>query len=238
MTLLDCVNRVKRSAHRGDQAVTTDAITQDIVDCMNDARRDIIRKLPKHWLIVYATPIPTVVDQVIYSLEQPLQEPLYFIYTFQNVTYNLQKIESEREFYQTMYSPTVSAQLPRFYVELGPDPSTGNRRIQIFPKPDQVYTINYAYYKDPTQADIVTTNLNIQVPDIPIYLHDVLWKGTLYYFLKKFDDMPGQQRAELDYTEAIMQADTSENMEADAEMAFRYGNRQSWYDPTTRFRLY
>lgn len=238
MILLDCVNRVKRLSHRGNQAVTTDQITQDIVDCMNDARREIIQKLPKHWLITLCqTPITTVQGTTDYSLEQPLQEPLEFHFTFNNVLYVLKKVDSIREFDQTLFTPNVSQQYPRFYVELGPD-SSGNRQIKVFPTPDQAYTIFYYYFKDPTQTDFTVSNLSIQVPDIPIYLHDILWKGALYYFLAQYDDLAMTQKAEKDYQEAFLQIEISENQEMDNELAFRYGNKTMWYDPTTRFKQF
>lgn len=50
MILLDMVNRIKARAHRGNTAITTDTITQQIIDALNDARREVIRLLPKQWL--------------------------------------------------------------------------------------------------------------------------------------------------------------------------------------------
>lgn len=50
MLVLDLVNRVKDRTHRGNRLITTDAITQQIIDAINDSRREIIRLIPKQWL--------------------------------------------------------------------------------------------------------------------------------------------------------------------------------------------
>lgn len=43
------VNRIKGRARRGNTAVTTDAVTQQIIDAINDARREVSRQIPKQW---------------------------------------------------------------------------------------------------------------------------------------------------------------------------------------------
>lgn len=50
MVLNDLVIRVKTRSHRGNVSITTDAITQQIIDAINDSRREIIRLIPKQWL--------------------------------------------------------------------------------------------------------------------------------------------------------------------------------------------
>lgn len=50
MTLNDLVIRVKTRSHRGNINITNDAYTQQIIDAINDSRREVIRLVPKQWL--------------------------------------------------------------------------------------------------------------------------------------------------------------------------------------------
>jgi len=222
MILNDAVKRVKRVTHRGSQAVTNDQITIDIVQAINDSRRDTIRLVPKDWLRKSAgTPITTVSGTSTYSLASDVQEPLLFRYTVGTTDYFLNKIDSEREFYQQTFGSNTANDKPRFFVDLGLDGS-GNRQILLFPTPDAAYVINYVYYKDPSKTELTVADLNTEIPDVPSYLQDVLWKGARYYFLMGFDDA-AQSIAKADFEQAKLDVEKADNMDLDSEMALRFG---------------
>lgn len=237
MLLNDVVKRVKDRSHRGDVNVTTDAITAQILRAINDARRDLIRFLPKQFLRKTSS-ISVVNPTVLYSLAADCQEPLILHYTFNSIEYVMVKIESEREFYQDLYIFTQAINRPFFYVDMGYDASK-QRQIQVYPIPDTngPYTVNYTYFKDPTLVDLDTIDLTTEFPDFPSYMQDALWKGALYYFLKSFDDQ-GQQIAKGDYDIATNALDIAENQDQDLELSIRFGMSRALYrDPTTGIRL-
>ena|SRR5579859_2007552 len=237
MLLNDVVNRVKDRSHRGNVNITTDDVTAQILRAINDARRELIRFLPKQFL--RKTSFITVSNPTItYSLASDCQEPLILHYTFQGVEYILKKIESEREFYINLYIFTQAQNRPFFYVDMGYDASK-NRQIQIYPIPDLngPYTVNYTYFKDPTMTDLGTADLAIEFPDFPSFMQDAIWKGALYHFLKNFDD-PLQQVAKADYDASILALDIAENEDQDLELCIRWGmSRLLYRDPSTGIRL-
>ena len=238
MTLNDIVIRVKERSHRGKITVTTDEITAQIVRAVNDARRELVRHIPKFYFRSTASFVvsnPTVV----YALAADLQELLILHYTFNDVEYILKRVESEREFYQTLYIFTQSTNRPFFYVDLGQN-SSKQKQIQIYPTPDTngPYTVNYTYYKDPTQVELTTDDLNEEIPDFPSFVQDPLWKGALYHFLKSFDDAQGMAIAKLDYDKAVLEMDEAEDQDMDEELTWRWGFSRMWpYDPVTGIKL-
>lgn len=221
MTVNDVIKRVKDRSHRGDVNVTTDEITNQILRAVNDARREVIRHLPKQFLRKSGSFI-CVPGTATYSLASDVNDLLYLRYTYSNADYFPRKVQSEREFYEQVYSSQVANNKPRYYFYAGRD-SSGTLQITLFPTPDQAYTINYAYMKDPTGTDIDTTMLNSQVPDIFSPYHDTVWKGALYYFLKNFDD-PLQQIAESDFNKALEDMDEGENEDGDDDLQLRFDN--------------
>ena len=240
MNVGDIVIRVKDRSHRGDTAVTTDAITQQILRCVNDSRRELIRFVPKQFLRKDATsPLVLTNPTVLYSLAHDVQEPIIFRYTLNNVEYILQRVESEREYYQMLFIRSQSPNRPFFYVEKGFDGS-GNRQIEVYPTPDPIigpFTVNYSYFKDPTQTDITTSDLGTEFPDFPSYMQDAIWKGALYHFLKQFDDQ-GQVAAKVDYDAATLALNEAEDSDQDIELSLRWGFRKNYTtDPVTGIRL-
>jgi hypothetical protein len=238
MILLKMVNKIKRSSHRGTQSLTTDQITADIVDCINDARRDVIKLVPKESLRKDATsPIATVASTTTYSLASDVAFPIVFRYTSGGKEYVLAKIQSEREFFEKWYSANSSNNKPLWYLPLGYDGS-GNKQIRLWPTPDAVYSINYAYYKDPTGTDLTVSDLNTSFPDFPNYLQDAMWKGGLYYFLKGFDD-PGQGVALSDYEKAKVGDNIAENDASDEGLQFKFDldGKVAFNDSATGIKL-
>ena len=220
MTLNDAVKRIKQYSHRGDKAITTDQITQDIIDAINDARRDLVKKIPKRWLFVKsAVPIAIVNPTVEYNLEAEVQEPILFRYVFNNSLYVLEKTDSDKEWFDNVFDPVSSPNRPTHYREIN---NTGSliKRIEIFPIPDVAYTVDYEYYKFPT-ADLAVADLANPIPDIPDVNQDVVWKGGLYYFLKGFDD-PAQGQAKVDFGEALIAADITDERDLDSNEQFRW----------------
>lgn len=231
----DVVKKVKDRSHRGDVDVTTDLATAQIVRAMNDARRKIIRRVPKEWLRSTST-IAVVQATTTYSLASDVQEPIIFRYTSSNTEYVLKKIDSEREFYQDYYSANASQDKPRVYIEISR--SSGSRQIQVYPTPDASYTVNYAYYKDPTATELTTSDLATAVADIPSYLQEALVEGTLWMFLKCFDDHSAADRAEKDFKTSLLEADIAEDQDRDGELSFRFGRGEEMFtDPSTGIRL-
>lgn len=240
MTLNDMVIRIKDRSHRGNPAITTDEITNQIIRCINDARRELIRYVPRQFLRVDSpAPLIATYPTVLYSLDIVVQEPIIFRYTFDNVEYVLKRIESEREFYLTLFIKSQSPNRPFFYVEKGFD-TLGKRQIEIYPIPDPVigpFTINYSYYKDPTRAELTSVDLTTEFPDFPSYMQDAVWKGGLYHFLKQFDDQLGAV-AKVDYDKANMDLQIAEDSDQDMELSLRWGfGKINYRDPTTGIRL-
>lgn len=241
MLLNDIVIRVKDRAHKGDPTKTDDDITAQIIRAVNDSRRDLVRYLPKHFLRKDAvTPITySFGGPVINSLASDLMDAIIFRYTFQNVEYVLKRIESEREYYLTLFIRSQSPNRPFFYVEKGLD-NSGNKQIEIYPLCDNngPYTINYTYYKDPTKVELTTADLNTEFPDFPSYMQDAIWKGALFYFLKNFDDSQMLPGAKTDYEESKIQLDEIEDSDQDLELQIRWGfGKINYRDPTTGIRL-
>src|SRR5688572_4284285 len=120
MTLNDVVKRVKDRSHRGDVDVTNDDITSQIIRAVNDCRRKLIRRLPKEWLRKSSS-ISVVQGTTTYSLASDTQEPIVFRFTDDSNEYIITKVESEREFYQKVYSASAAQNRPAYYVDLGRD---------------------------------------------------------------------------------------------------------------------
>lgn len=238
MTLNDIVVRVKERSHRGDINVTNDDITASIIRAVNDARRELVRHIPKYYFRATAS-ISVTSPTVIYSLAADLQELLILHYTFNSVEYILTRILSEREFYENLYIFTQSVNRPYFYVDLGQD-NNKQKQIQIYPTPDTngPYTVNYTYYKDPTMVELTVLDLATEIPDFPSFTQDPLWKGALYHFLKSFDDAQGMAIAKIDYDAATLAIDESEDEDMDVELSWRWGYARFPYnDPVTGIRL-
>lgn len=241
MLLNDIVLRVKDRAHKGDPNITTDVVTAQIIRAACDARRDLVRYLPKHFLRKDAVAPLTYAfgDNPIKPLASDLMDAMIFRYTFQGVEYVLKRIESEREYYLTLYIKSQSVNRPFFYVEKGLDGS-GNKQIELYPPCDTngPYNINYTYYKDPTKIELTTLDLNTEFPDFPSYMQDAIWKGALFYFLKNFDDSQMLATAKSDYDDSKNQLDQIEDSDQDLELQIRWGfGKINYRDPTTGIRL-
>lgn len=223
MTLLDVVNRVKLFSHRGNQAVTTDQITSDILIAADVSYADLALKLPRQSFRQDGVAISTVAGTDIYSItgtSYPAQEYIAFHYLFQNVNYNLNKVESEQEFWHQVYSNNTPQMRPYCYVHWGFDGS-GVKQIRLFPIPDAVYTINWSFYVDPTTVHLNTLALSTEVPFLPSYMQEALWKGALYYYLKSYDDQ-GQLIALQDYEKAKNMQDIAEDSAQDSNLQMRF----------------
>lgn len=238
MLLNTAVKNVKRYSHRGDQAITTDTITADIVAAINDARRDLAKHIPKRYLHVQAaSPLALVDGTAIYSLASDVMEPSVFHWTLNNCLYVPKKVDSDREWFEIIYSPGQTNNIPRFYRELGPVSGTV-KRIEFFPTPNQSISCDYEYYKDVCITDLTTADLDDEIPDFPGYLHDALWKGALYYFLKGFDDVEGLAGADKDYKMATGALEVSEDQDQDQEISFRFGKEPSQDIGNNGMRIY
>lgn len=235
MILNTAVKSIKRQSHRGSQSVTNDQITTDIIACINEATRDIIKLLPKRFWFKQSTVAVTVGvagTASTWSLASDVQEPILFHYTSSNSKYVLQKIDSDSEWINQIWDPAAQVQKPRYYREIGPNSSTGYKQIEIFPIPDASYTLNYEYYKT-KGSDLTTSDLNTEISVLPDYVHDVLTKGGLYYFLKGFDD-PAAGEAFKDYQMAKHDLEVADERDLDQNVSLRL-NRPSSLPP--HFRL-
>lgn len=219
MLLNTAVKNIKRYTHRGDQTITTDTITTDCIAAVNDARRDLVKFIPKRFLHKQGTPLSVVSGTATYSLASDVLEPIVFRFTLSNTLYVPVKIDSDREWFQGIYSPSNPNDIPKFYREIGP--SSALKRIELFPTPNQTISMDYEYYKDPCATDLSTSDLLTEIPDFPGYLHDGLWKGGMYYFLKGFDD-PAQVQAKKDYDQAIEALEETDEQDQDSDLAFRW----------------
>lgn len=226
MTLLTAVNNVKKYGHKGDQTITTDDITSDIIGCIMDARRDIISRIPKKWLKKpAASPISTKKNlrPAVYSLASDVQDPIEFWYVEGTTIYHLQRALSDQEWFGRIYNFATAPNRPLWFREIGLDGS-GNKQIELFPielLDDDVRKINYEYYKT-VPTDMTVSNLNTEIPDVPGQLHNALWMGGLYFYMKAFDD-PGQGVAKADYEAAMMNIDINDQNDADAQIALKWG---------------
>jgi len=235
MLLNDAVKRVKDRSHRGDVDVTTDDITASILRALSDTKTELVRRIPRRKLWKQASPALVVVQgTATYSLASDVQEPIIFQYIIDGSLRLPVKIDSDREWFQQVFSPSTGQQDPTHYRELGPDGS-GNRQIEFFPVPKQAITVDYEYYRK-TNQEFVTGDLTSEIPDIPEQLHDAMWKGAYAKFLKGFDD-PGQDRAKLDYDRAMLEYDAQEDEDHDTDLAMRFGlnrtvfNRPNFFNP-------
>ena len=230
MLLNTLVKTVKRDTHRGSQAVTTDQITTDIVANCNRAIREVVKLLPKRFWFKQSTVAMTVGvagTPATYSLASDCQEPILFHYTSSGSVYRLKKIDSDAEWIDQIWNVAQAVDRPRFYRELGPNSSTGYKQIEVFPIPNGSYTLNYEYYRT-KGSDLTTANLESEIPDLPDYLHDILEKGAVYYFLKSFDDPAARPdgSAERDYLRAQLQLENADERDIDSDNQMRWGMGQ------------
>jgi hypothetical protein len=244
MTLLDVINRVKQYSHRGNIAITNDAETQKIIDCINEAYWEMALQVPKQAFrtdsVINGTDINIVANTEIYSLAgnpYPVQELINVNYIFLTINYNVKKIESEQEFWRQFFVANASHNRPFIYCPWGFD-ANGVKQIRVFPIPDQSYTVHYEFFVDPTTVALTTANLNQQIPFFPSYLQRPLWKGALYYYLKGFDDVQMAQMAKMDYDQSRLQQNIAEDADLDSDLQFRYDmGRTRFVDPATGIRL-
>ena len=190
---------------------------------MNDARRKLIRRVPKNYLRTSETISMSVAGGTTYSLATDCQEPILFRYTSSSQEYMLERVASEREFFKLVYSASAAAGKPTHYVDLGRSSSTGPRQIRIFPTPDATYSVTHVYFKDPSATELTTSDLASAVPDIPSHLQDSLVAGTLWLFLKCFDDLAASAAAQAEFQACLIEADQAENEDQDEELSMRMG---------------
>lgn len=231
MLLSTAVKTIKRKSHRGSQTVTTDTITTDVIACINESIRDVVKLLPKRFWFAQSTIALTtgvVGTPATYSLPSDCQEPIQFYFTASNSSYYLRKIDSDKEWIRGIWSVSGALNKPQFYREIGANSSTGYKQIEIYPIPDTTYTLNIEYYK--TQGDDLTvSNIASVIPNIPDYCLDVVEKGGLYYFLKGYDD-PAQLVAKGDYKEAVQALEMADERDADSDVRLRLV-RPLWREP-------
>ncbi len=222
MLLSTAVKTIKRKSHRGDQTITTDLITTDIIACINEAIRDVVKFLPKRFWFKQGTIAVTsgvVGTPHVLSLPSDCQEPIDFYYVSSSAIYHLVKIDSDREWIRGIWNPAGSLGKPMFYREIGPNSSTAYKQIEIYPPSDASYTVNIEYYKT-KGTDLTTSDLASVIPDIPDYCLDVVEKGGLYYFLKGFDDSM-QGVAKGDYAEAKLALEVADEQNLDSDIRIR-----------------
>lgn len=223
MLLNTAVKTVKRKSHRGDQNVTTDLITTDIIACVNEAIRDVVKLLPKRFWFksdTIALVAGVAGTPAVYSLPSDCQEPINFYFTSNNQLYVLNKVLSDREWIRGYWDPAQSVQKPMWYREIGANSSTNYKQIEVFPIPDASYTLTVEYYK--TQgSDLTTSDLGSVIPNIPDQFLDVVEKGAFYYFLKGFDD-PFMSVAKSDYEEAKRAMEFGDDRDSDADVSLRF----------------
>lgn len=223
MLVNTAVKSIKRKSHRGDQAVTTDRITLDILACLSEAIRDVSKLLPKRYWHKQGTALSLVLGTAgtpaVYSLASDVQEPIVFHYTDNGSLRTLIKVDSDAEWFKKYWNPAAEVGKPVYYRELGPDAS-GYKRIEVFPIPDGSISLNNEYYKV-KGADLTTSDLQTEIPNIPDHVQDAVEKGGLYYFLKGFDDSL-QGVAKADYMEAKSAMDQSDESDQDADLRLRW----------------
>lgn len=221
MLLNTAVKAIKRKSHRGTQAVTSDQITLDIIACINEAMRDVVKLLPKRfWFKQGSIAVVAGVagTPAVYSLPSDCQEPIILHYTTSNQLYQMMKIDSDKEWIRGVWNPAQSTQRPMYYREIGPD-TNGYKQIEIFPISDASYTMKIEYYKV-KGTDLTVSDLSTAIPDVPDYCLDVIEKGGLYYFIKGFDD-PGGPAAKMDYYEAKQALEMADERDADSDLTLR-----------------
>ncbi len=229
MLLNTLCNTVKRKSHRGNQSVTTDQITTDIIACANEALRDVYKLLPKKYFWAQGTISVTAGTQgvpSVWSLASNCQEPETFWYVWSpgNSQFTLSKVMSNMEWFNAVWNVNTTPYQPIYFRDIGNDTS-GNRQIEIFPASNTSLTLNYEYYiKKPT--DLTTSNLSSEIPTIPDQYHDVIEKGALYYFIKGFDDSAAQI-AKADYDAAMMAIEIADERNQDGDLSLRWQKKQT-----------
>lgn len=223
MLLLTAVNTIKRKSHRGNQTITSDQITTDIIACINEAARDIQKLLPKRFWLKQNTlnfTVGTTGTPAVFSLPSDCQDLSMITYVVSNVYYVIEKVESDREWLRGIWNPLVAPLRPMWMRELGPDGS-GNKQIEVFPQASTSITANIEYYRLKS-ADLTVASINSNIPDIPDQYQDCVEKGGLYYFLKGFDDQLGQI-AEADYSKAKMALEVGDERDSAGDLRIRMG---------------
>lgn len=223
MLLSTIVKTIKRKSHRGSQAVTTDQITTDIIACVNEAIRDVVKLIPKRYWFKQGTIALSAGTQAVpalYSLPSDCQEAILFHYTANSSVFKLVKIDSDAEWIDKIWNINQTTFRPTYYREVGINASTSYKQIEVFPIPDGSYTLNCEYYKN-KPADLTTSDLAIEIPTIPDSVQDTVEKGGLYYFLKGFDDALGMV-AEKDYEKAKMSMEIADERDLDSDVRLRF----------------
>lgn len=236
MLLNTLVKTVKRKSHRGDQAVTTDQITLDILACLSEAIRDVSKLLPKRYWHKTGTPLSLTLGvagtPAVYSLASDCQEPVAFHYVDGATYYNLSKVDSDSEWLRKIWNPNASVGKPLYYREIGPD-ANGYKQIEVFPIPDGSILLQNEYYRT-KGSDLTTSDLASEIPYIPDHVQDVVEKGGLYYFLKGFDDSL-QAVAKTDYMEAKQAMNESDEADFDADLRMRWDIQRPYFGDSVRF---
>lgn len=227
MTLNAIIKRIKARSHRGDQSITNDSITSDIIMAIEDARKDITKLIPKDANRTTGSFVGTADSAGPFSLASDLIEPIAFWYTISGQDYSLTKVPSEREFRKYMFSSTAVAGKPAYYFEAGPD-SSGYRRIQTeVPFDSNAPTVNYSYYKDPTKTPLIagtaptSVELITEITNIPNHLANALWVGGLAYFLQNFDD-DAKTYWNQKFGQMLMGIEIDEESNPDEDQCFRW----------------
>ena len=228
MTLNTICKTVKRKAHRGSQSVTTDQITTDIIACINEAIREVAQLLPKRYWYKQSTvalTVGTIAVPSTWSLPSDCQELILCHYTSSNSVIRLAKIDSDSEWIDKIWNINQAVNKPRYYREIGLNTSTGYKQIEVFPIPDASYTLNVEYYKN-KPTDLTSSDLSTDIITIPDSVQDAVEKGSLYLFLKGFDDSL-QIVAKKDYDEAKMAMEIADERDIDSDVRLRFNMMRS-----------
>jgi hypothetical protein len=226
MLLNTIVKTVKRKSHRGDQSITTDSITADIIACVNEAMREVQRLIPLQYFFKKGTiTVSSGTQAVPHTLTLPTdtQELIGLWYSINSAYYKLRKVESDAEWLGGVWDTAASPNLPLFYREVGLD-TDKNAQIEIFPMSNQSFTLNVEYYRTKT-ADLTTADLATELPDFPDQVQDAIEKGALYYFLLGFDDATAEQKKR-DYEAAKLALRNEDDLNQDGMTSFRWNRRQ------------
>ena len=213
MTLQTAVNIIKELSHKGDVGNTSDDVTQQIYDCINLCRRDVVTRLPKRYL--RKTDVINIVKGTTsYTLASDVQKPVLFRYTVDSTERFLTKVDSEQEFYRHVYSASATQADPTEYFEAGVDSSV-NQQIIVSPTPSTARTLNYTYLKTWAVDELGSAQLTSNIPQIPIHLHNIIVKGGLAYFLQMYSDpqlqlFMRQYRDDLDFMDSYENESTDE----------------------------
>lgn len=235
MTLNDLVIRVKERTHRGNNLITSDDITAKIIRAVNDSRREVIRFVPKDWLRTQAPLVMTLGDPRL-DLPADCQELVLVRYKYNNQSYIPSKIATEREFYHSVFTLPEQHGKPNYYFDSGVNSATACRQITFYPIPDFAYLTEVLYMRDPTKIDLAVSDLATEIPDIPGYLQDVLWKGAKYHFLECFDD-PNRPAAKQEYRECLIALDIADEQNLDDSDRFRMDSGSNHFNADNGIRL-